>query len=167
MQWYNLCPKSHDLKCLDRLCPWKLHTHRCVRADTERRRETGAGQGLGRRGERYQGKGRPQFQGNGNQYHGQGRGGGASPWQGAAGGGGSGWGQGGPPPRQGGGHYGVSGVSQNQTPEQNFQGLTAQQNMLGALEYQVQQAVTRAIMQALAGAVPMLGAGQGSVPPSC
>ena len=34
----KLCPKSLDLRCLDRLCPWKLHTHRCMRADSEARR---------------------------------------------------------------------------------------------------------------------------------
>ena len=52
---------------------------------------------------------------------------------------------------------------------QGFQEMTAQQNLLGTLEQQLQQAVTRAILQALSGAIPTLGQGQGrgSVPPSC
>jgi hypothetical protein len=49
---------------------------------------------------------------------------------------------------------------------QDFQGMTAQQNLLGTLEQQLQQAVTRVILQALAGAVPGLGQGMGSAPPS-
>ena len=47
-----------------------------------------------------------------------------------------------------------------------FQGLTAQQNLLGAIEQQLQQAVARAIMQALSGAAPVWGTGVGNVPPS-
>ena len=51
---------------------------------------------------------------------------------------------------------------------QGFQGMTAQQNLLGTLEQQLQQAVTRAILQALSGTVPGwgVGVGTGSVPPS-
>ena len=43
----TLCPKSLDLKCLDRQCPWTLHTHRCMRADTVVRRGGGGDQNRG------------------------------------------------------------------------------------------------------------------------
>ena len=48
---------------------------------------------------------------------------------------------------------------------QFFQRMTAQQPMLGALEHQLQQAVTRAILQALSGGIPGLGGGMGSANP--
>ena len=75
-----------------------------------------------------------------------------------------------------GGHYGQgSGVAprlvghQPHIPvwnNQGFQGLTAQQQMLGTLEQQLQQAVTRAVIQALTGVVPGWAPGMGGVPHS-
>ena len=137
----TLCPKSQDLRCLDRICPWKLHTHRCVRSDQGRGQTRAQGGGSVRP--------QPYNQGYREQRRHQGQGGGGQQRQGAA---------------AGGNQQVRTGTGNNQY----FQGLTAQQNLLGALEQQLQQAVSRAIMQALSGAVPapVWGAGGGIVPPS-
>ena len=167
----TLCPKSLDLRCLDGQCPWKLHTHRCTRADTGvRRGDYGRSEGArwGDRGDRDQrvSDRRPARGYNdgprnyGGTWAPQGGArlpqGGAGPPQGGAG------------PRQWGAGVPQSAGNQPQPAPWNspgFQGMTAQQTLLGALEQQLQQALTRAIIQALAGVVPGL-AGGGSVPPS-
>ena len=95
-------------------------------------------------------------QGGGSAGHVRQQGGGDAPH-----GGGSLQGGGGPPPQHAAGTLNPSTWS-----NQGFQGMTAQQNLLGTLEQQLHQAVTRAIMQALAGAVPGWGAGLGNAPPS-
>ena len=176
----TLCPKSLDLRCLDRQCPWKLHTHRCMRAVTGDRRGGVGDQGKGD-WVKVVGNGRG-FRG-GNSHGGQGHGG---TGHGHGGQGNVAAGQ----HRQGAGNQrlyrqkadragkyrqggvGVPPHSANVTQPNNwnnlgFQGLTAQQHLLGTLEQQLQQAVTRAIMQALSGAIPGLGGRMmGSVPHS-
>ena len=183
----TLCPKSLDLKCFDNQCPWKLHTHRCMRAATMGRGDQGrsdwervGNQGWGDRGPRDN---RFSAQGSNRGYSGGPRSGGGtrqaggtrpSPWGPGRPQGGPGRPQGGPGRPQGG-----AGPPQGEAvppqlagnPAQpapwnipGFQGVTAQQTMLGTLEQQLQQAVIRAILQALSGAVP--GLGVGSVPPS-
>ena len=148
----TLCPKSQDLRCHDTLCPWKLHTHRCERSD----------QGRGQAG----GNGRPYPQVRGFQrapgQH-QGQGGGRHQ---QAGGGNHQQAGGGNHQQAGGGRRSNQQVRTGSGNNPYFQGLTAQQNLLGAIEQQLQQAVARAIMQALSGAAPVWGTGVGNVPPS-
>ena len=159
----TLCPKSLDLKCFDNQCPWKLHTHRCMRA------ATGSGRGdqgrsdwarVGRQGWGDRGPRDNRFsaQGSSRGYSGGPRSGGGTRQAGDTRS--SQWGpgrpQGGPGRPQGG-----AGLPWNIP---CFQGVTAQQTKLGTLEQQLQQAVIRAILQALSRAVS--GLGVGSVPPS-
>ena len=171
----TLCPKSHDLRCLDRQCPWKLHTHRCLRADTGVRRGGSSGsdwtrarQPRGFRGQRSQGhySGHPWQGGAGTAQHRQAGAGGAQQWQGGPGAyqhsqSGTGAGQ------SGGSVPTNANTSQPAAwNNQGFQGMTAQQLLLGTIQQQLQQAVTSAIMQALSGTVPGLGVGMGSAPHS-
>ena len=158
----TLCPKSLDLRCLDRQCPWKLHTYRCSRADS----------GTRRGGSRDQtGNDWIRVDRNGRGGKGQ-RGGGHLAGQDSRAGGGAGqydrtgtaghhrqMGSAGQH-RQGGGGVPQHAPSTTQSAawnNQGFQGMTAQQHLLGTIELQLQQAVTRAIMQALSGTVPGWG----------
>ena len=202
----TLCPKSLDLKCFDTQCPWKLHTHFCMRADRGvGRKDQGWNEWVrvGRRGNRGARDQRSSGQRSTRDRQGwvgpPGRQGGtgAAPqgWVGPPGrqGGAAPQGWFGPPGRQGGavtasqgwvgptgrqggaalqgGQVGA-GTGHLQQPSnhpqaspwvgQGFQEMTAQQNLLGALEQQLQQTVTRAILQALSGAVPGLGVSNAS-----
>ena len=145
-----MCPKSHDLKCFDRNCPWKLHTHRCQRLDRGVHSDNRRGNSNVDRG--WENRHRRQQQSQGQGYRDQrvpGQNNSRGPTQGAGSG---------------------NGLPFNQptgSENQYFHGMTAQQNLLGALEQQLQQAVTRAIMQALSNSrgATSWGAGVGSVPP--
>ena len=53
---------------------------------------------------------------------------------------------------------------QQQAADQYFLGMTAQQNLLGALEQQLQQVVSRAILQALTPRAPIPAWGLGGNP---
>ena len=136
----TLCPKSLDLRCFDKFCQWKLHTQRCQRAtaaaggwqSVNNSRERGGGQ----QGQDRGGYGREQYRGGfgtrggdqgPNQYY-QNRG---------------------EPDRRGPG-----GNNTQYRSGRGFQGMTAQQEVLGAFnltgfEQQLQEAVTRAIVMAM------------------
>ena len=180
----TLCPRSQDLKCLDRLCPWKLHTHRCVRSDPGRGHAWGNGRNSSQ-GNRDQFRGN--FQGNRVQrpnslYPRQGYGG--DPFVGQGGGpagrhvgrhaGGLIDGHAGGRAGQGVGHAGTLLRGHNRAwadPGNNqcFQDLTAQQNLLGALEQQLQLVLSRVIKQALTTepvAMQAWGTGGGIANPS-
>ena len=158
----TLCPNSLDLKCFDRHCSWRLHTERCQRGGTAggsgwtnfhhgkdrggvrgRPPQKGYGQGQwGRDSENYRGRGSGggQFQhggertaGGGQFQHGGGKGAGGGQFQGR----------------------GAGGVQSQHGGERGFQGMTAQQDLLGAgsltgFQQQLQEAVTRAIVAAMA-----------------
>ena len=156
----SLCPKSLDLRCMDDLCPWKLHTFRCYRPNREglgesRRQRNGwdvppgrdnqpqdrghvNDQGQGRQRQRYPGQAGPQR----NSNRGVGRGPGMNSNQASA-----------------------------SNEQQYFTGMTAQPIMLGTFEKQLQQAVTRAIMQGMQtlslnmarGQAPVWGGGAGGM----
>ena len=173
----KLCPKSLDLKCFDSQCPFKLHTHRCLRSEQGWRQPGARGSELytplpGGRiipGAPVWSWQEPHRSGYPDQW-----GPGQQPWQvhdGVR-----------PRDHRGPGqqvrqghhptsgavrvpHHGIQSDGAGNNPY--FQGLTAQQNLLGAIEQQLQQAVSRAIMQALSGSAPVQGAAEGGrVPPS-
>ena len=161
----TVCPKSLNLKCFDRLCPWKLHTQRCLRATQPgshpHDQAGGWARVTGRRQTVYQHRGPGYSDRPGQARPSQVRPNHGRPAQSRpfpAG-----------PHIQPGGNHGQTAVTaQSAVPTltQGFLGVTAQQNLLGTLEQQLQQAVTRVVLQALTGAIPGLGIGTGSVPPS-
>ena len=133
----TLCPNSLELKCLDRECPWKLHTHKCQRS-----RSGGSGPLWG-------GHGNGPPHGHGRVHHQQlpGRGGRVQNTR---------WGGDQSYQNQGGPWENNRNRYKHPwaTPTQGFQGVTAQQSMLGAFnmtdfEQRLQESVTKAIVMAM------------------